>query len=131
MNLLLDTQAVIWYLDNNPKLGPQATRQIMEADGVYVSSITILEVTIKSMLGKLNVPADFGVQVETKGFIPLVFNARHAEAVRQFTDLLRHDPFDRMLLAQAYTEQLALLTADTTLLKQHLPYVLDARVAVG
>lgn len=128
MNLLLDTQAILWYLTRNPKLGREAVEVIMDAESVYVSSITVFETVIKSMLGKLEAPTNFRESIESKGFKLLSFEAVQAEAVQEFVSLVRHDPFDRMLLAQAKTEGLAFLTADQMLLDLNLDFVVDARM---
>ena len=65
--LLLDSQALLWLLDDNPRLGPQAREAITSAQGVYVSAATVWELTIKTMLGKLSVPADFSKKLITQG----------------------------------------------------------------
>ena len=49
--LLLDSQALLWLLDDNPRLGARARQAITSAQGVYVSAATVWELTIKTMLG--------------------------------------------------------------------------------
>lgn len=127
MNVLLDTQILIWYLDGNPKITAQIRRVITEASSVYISSISIFEANIKKMIGKLHAPADLSLIIIDKGFVLLDVKAEHAEAVTQFPQLARHDPFDRLLLAQAHCDNLTLITTDAVLNKLGLPYVLDAR----
>jgi MFS family permease len=56
--LLLDSQALLWLLDDSPRLGPEARQAITSAQGVHVSAATVWELAIKSMLGELTVPAD-------------------------------------------------------------------------
>ncbi len=82
---------------------------------------------IKTMIGKLDAPANCTAMIEDAGNAPLALSAEAADGIRRFPELARHDPFDRMLLAQADVERLTLLTADETLLGLGLPYVLDAR----
>jgi hypothetical protein len=82
----------------------------------YSGPTTVWELTIKTMLGKLSVPADFSKRLSTQGLIPLSITAEHAEAIRDFPELVRHDPFDRLLVAQAACAGLRLLTADQILL---------------
>ena len=65
--LLLDSQALLWLLDDNPRLGPRARQAITSAQGVYVSAATMWELTIKTMLGKLSVPADFSKRLTAQG----------------------------------------------------------------
>jgi len=124
--LLLDSQALLWLLDDNPRLGPHARQTIMSAQGVHVSAATVWELTIKTMLGKLSVPADLSKSLTAQGLELLSITAEHAEAIRGFPELTRHDPFDRLLVAQASRTGLQLLTADRVLLNLGRDFILDA-----
>jgi PIN domain nuclease of toxin-antitoxin system len=95
---------------------------------VFVSAATVWELTIKSMLGKLSVPADLPRHLGEQGFAPLSVTAEHAVALRDFSELARHDPFDRLLVAQEDRAGLKLLTADRVVLKLDRDFVLDATV---
>jgi PIN domain nuclease of toxin-antitoxin system len=124
--LLLDSQALVWLLDDNPRLGPRARQAITSARGVHVSAATVWELTIKTMLGKLSVPAGLAARLTGQGLELLAITAEHAEAIRDFPELTRHDPFDRLLVAQAARTGLQLLTADQVLLNLGRDYILDA-----
>jgi PIN domain nuclease of toxin-antitoxin system len=124
--LLLDSQVLLWLLDDSPRLGPQARRAITSAQGVHVSAATVWELTIKTMLGKLTVPADLSKRLPKQGLELLSITAEHAEATREFPELARHDPFDRLLVAQAACTGLRLLTADQVLLGLRRDFILDA-----
>jgi PIN domain nuclease of toxin-antitoxin system len=124
--LLLDSQALLWLLDDNPRLGPQARQAITSAQGVHVSAATVWELTIKTILGKLTVPVDLPKRLTAQGLILLSITAEHAEAIRDFPELVRHDPFDRLLVAQASHAGLQLLTADQVLLKLGRDFIIDA-----
>jgi PIN domain nuclease of toxin-antitoxin system len=124
--LLLDSQALLWLLDDSPRLGPQARKAITSAQGVHVSAATVWELTIKSMPGKLTVPADLSKRLGGQGLELLSVSAEHAEAIRDFPELTRHDPFDRLLVAQAARAGLRLLTADHVLLDLRREFILDA-----
>ena len=124
--LLLDSQALLWLLDDNPRLGPRARQAITSAQGVYVSAATVWELTIKTMLGKLTVPADLSKRLTGQGLELLSVTAEHAEAIRDFPELIRHDPFDRLIVAQASRAGLRLLTADHVLLNLQRDFILDA-----
>jgi PIN domain nuclease of toxin-antitoxin system len=124
--LLLDSQALLWLLDDSPRLGPKARQAVTTAQGVHVSAATVWELTIKSMLGKLYVPADLSSSLSAQGLDLLSITAEHAEAVRHFPELTRHDPFDRLLVAQASCAGLRLLTADQVLLNLGRDFILDA-----
>jgi PIN domain nuclease of toxin-antitoxin system len=124
--LLLDSQALLWLLDDSPRLGPQARKTIESAQGVHVSAATVWELTIKTMLGKLTVPADLSTRLPGQGLELLSITAEHAEAIRDFPELTRHDPFDRLIVAQAHRSGLRLVTADPVLLNLHRDFILDA-----
>lgn len=124
--LLLDSQALLWLLDDNPRLGPQARKAITSAQGVHVSAATVWELTIKSMLGKLTVPADLSKRLGEQGLELLSVTAGHADAIRDFPELARHDPFDRLIVAQAARAGLRLLTVDQVLLDLRRDFILDA-----
>lgn len=82
---------------------------------------------MKMMVRKLKLELDMKQSISDAGLALLDFRAEHADAIENFPSLVRHDPFDRMLLAQAHVERLTFLTADETLLGLGLPNVLDAR----
>jgi len=115
MRLLLDTHIFIWCVDDDPKLSAAAWSIIETADAVYVSSASLWEITIKYQLGKLSIePERLAGAVTSSGFLELPMTIRHAVAVARLPALHR-DPFDRLLLAQAISEPLHLLTADSHL----------------
>ncbi len=109
------------------QLGPHSRKLIEGAEVVCVSTISIIEMQIKTMNGKLDAPKDCVSMIRTAGNELLPFYGEAADEIRGFPQLTRHDPFDRMLLAQALSEKLAFLTADTALLDLNLDYVINAR----
>ncbi len=115
MRLLLDTHVFLWAVADSRKLGAAARRLIEEADEVSVSAASIWEIAIKSRLGKLAGDAEsLAAAIDDSGFAELPVTGRHAAAVARLP--LHHaDPFDRLLVAQALTEPLILVTADKTL----------------
>lgn len=124
--LLLDSQALLWLLDDNPRLGPEARATIGSASRVHVSAATVWDLTIKTMLGKLTVPAGLPAILADQGLQLLPVTAEHAEAIRDYPELVRHDPFDRLLVAQADRSGLRLLTADRVLLGLAKDFIVDA-----
>jgi PIN domain nuclease of toxin-antitoxin system len=115
VNLLLDTHVFIWSVDDDPKLSAAAWSMIEEADTVYVSSASIWEAAIQYQLGKLKVAPDTLLDaVAPSGFLELAISSRHAAAVAHLPPIHR-DPFDRLLIAQAISEPLHFLTADSQL----------------
>ena len=111
MRLLLDTNALLWWLADEG-LSAQAREAIADpANLVAVSAASAWEISIKKALGKLAAPDDLEHQVATGGFEPLPISIAHGIAAGQ---LPRHheDPFDRMLIAQALAEGLTIVTRD-------------------
>lgn len=111
MRLLLDSHVALWWLEDSASLGPEARATLELADEVYFSAVTPWELGIKRALGKLDFPDGLADALTDAGFSELAITARHAE---QAPALPPHhlDPFDRMLVAQARSESLSLVTAD-------------------
>ena len=110
MNLLLDTHVLIWW-DEGRRLTSGARRAIQAADTVYVSAASAWEVAIKIGLGRLRPSRTVEQAAEASGFLELPITFRHAERVASLPAHHR-DPFDRLLVAQAEVEGLALVTRD-------------------
>jgi len=108
VNLLLDTHILIWW-DEGRRITAQARRAIEEADTVYVSAASAWEVAIKTGLGRLRPTRTVEQATAESGFLELPITFQHAE---QVTALPPHhrDPFDRMLVAQARRERMALVS---------------------
>ena len=122
----MDSHVALWWLEDNSALGPECRQLIGGADEVYFSAVTPWELGIKRQLGKLTMPNGMGDALKTSGFLQLPISVDHAERAPTLPSHHR-DPFDRMLVAQAQIEALALVTADGAL----LPYdveVIDARL---
>ena len=115
MRLLLDTHILLWIMQGAPQL-PRAVRQLVEsAQEVHVSSVSMWEASIKVRLGKLKVDLDrLEDALLDTSFLALPVTWAHARALRQLP-LLHRDPFDRMLVAQAISEPMHLITHDAAL----------------
>ena len=124
-SLLLDTEALIWWDANDPRLGGRARHSIQEAADVYVSAASAWEIVIKVALGKLRTKRRPAQAVEDGGFLPLPVTFEHAEAVGRLPPH-HNDPFDRLILAAALVEGLAIVTSDDRFL-QYGVSVIDAR----
>ena len=117
MRLLLDTHILLWVMTNDTALSPAARETISKATVVYASAVSIWEVSIKTALGKLKLDQDrFMKALPATGFEPLPLTWEHADAVRRLP-AIHSDPFDRMLIAQAVSEPLNLMTADNVLVR--------------
>jgi PIN domain nuclease of toxin-antitoxin system len=115
LNLLLDTNVLLWWLADGPRLADDARAMITSSAVVYVSAATTWEIEIKRALGKLKAPTNFEEALSESHFVPLPITVAHSIAAAK---LPRHhdDPFDRMLIAQAKIEALTLMTSDQRLM---------------
>jgi PIN domain nuclease of toxin-antitoxin system len=112
VEILLDTQIFLWLTGGNPRLKARGRDLIDSSERVFVSAATIWEISIKVGLKKLVADPELLIQeIEANGFEELPVLARHAKGVAK---LPHHhgDPFDRLLIAQAISESLRLLTSD-------------------
>lgn len=111
MRLLLDTHIVLWAMADDARLSRALRDAIAGAEALFISAATAWEVAIKASLGKLDVPADLFDRALSAGAQPLPISWTHARAVAELPP--HHaDPFDRLLIAQARTEGLALVSVD-------------------
>ncbi len=115
MRLLLDTHVFLWAVTANRRLKSSTREFLSRADAVYVSAASIWEIAIKARLGRIEADAtSLADAIEGSGFQELPVKAQHAAAVAKLP--LHHtDPFDRLLLAQAFLEPLRFVTADGVL----------------
>jgi PIN domain nuclease of toxin-antitoxin system len=124
--ILLDTHAVLWFVGDPDRLGRGTTRAIQAEHRVCFSAAVQVEVTVKRMIDRIDAPPDLHLLLVEQGLEELPVTAAHAAAMERFPLLARHDPFDRLMLAQAAVEQARLVTADRRLLDLGLEWVLDA-----
>jgi PIN domain nuclease of toxin-antitoxin system len=115
MMLLLDTQMVVWVALDSPKLPAAARQRIANASAVYISAVSLWEIGMKVSAGKLKLSmSGLESKLAASHAVPLELTWSHA--VRAYDIAPHHrDPFDRLLLAQAVTEPLHLLTTDESL----------------
>ncbi len=112
MRLLLDTNALIWSLARPTRLSDYAAEEIRDrSNDVLVSIVSIWEIGVKRAKRKLDMPGDLEAMVAEKEFDPLPLALSHALAIEALPHW-HHDPFDRMLVAQAQVEGLTLVTSD-------------------
>jgi PIN domain nuclease of toxin-antitoxin system len=116
LRLLLDTHTALWWLAGENLIGDDAKSYIAdETNQVLLSAVVVWEVAIKRSLGRLEAPAGFASSLLAAGAQPLAVSVAHAEAVEQLPWHHR-DPFDRMLVAQALIEGVAVISGDEKLL---------------
>lgn len=111
MKALLDTNAVLWWLTDDARIREFIPMIGDPKNEIFFSSISAVEISIKSSLGKLTIPESYATSLLADGFTELPFTVADAQAVAQLPWHHR-DPFDRMLIAQALTERLPVITTD-------------------
>ena len=116
MNLLLDTHAFLWWVAASGELSRKAKSAIGGArNDCFVSVASGWEIAIKVSLGKLRIDGALDrflpEQLAANGFRALAIDLKHAARVATLP-FHHRDPFDRLLVAQALEEDLAMVTAD-------------------
>ena len=115
MRLLLDTHILLWVMLDDRQLSARARRLIADADSLHVSTVSLWELAIKRSLGKLRLDVDaLDAHLSGNAIQPLAISWAHARQLRALP-VLHGDPFDRMLVAQALSEPMRLLTHDAAL----------------
>lgn len=119
MTLLLDTHVFLWFILGDPRMGPSARKIIESPDNdCYLSIASIWEAAIKVSIGKLPLGHPFESYISCKlaenGISILPISIAHAA---RMTALPFHhrDPFDRLLVAQAMTESMVIVSSDSIL----------------
>jgi PIN domain nuclease of toxin-antitoxin system len=116
MRYLCDTQIIIWVLISPEKL-TEKTEHILQNNEIFVSQISLFEIAIKQKIGKLpELPLPIKLlteQIEQDNFNILTINTNHLEAYNIVPLLANHrDPFDRLLLATAISENMPIISSD-------------------
>ena len=111
MSLLLDTHIALWAITGDRTLGDEFLDRLRHDPDIFLSPVTLWEITIKQAAGKLDGPPDLAERVRDMGFHELAVTHAHAIAADRLPAHHR-DPFDRMLVAQAMVEGLTLVTRD-------------------
>jgi PIN domain nuclease of toxin-antitoxin system len=114
LRLLLDTHAFLWWLSGDGALSVRAREAVADAaNEIFVSAASAWEIATKHRIGKLPgvaiVVADFDRAISDQGFHGLPISVRHGQIAGTLPGAHR-DPFDRMLIAQAMQESLALVS---------------------
>ena len=125
MLLLLDTHAFLWWLNDSAELGGRAREVIAGGDNlVFVSAATTWEIAVKRASGKLDAPGDIVSWIADNDFAALSIDVEHAVEAAELPPH-HHDPFDRILIAQARGMDLTLVTSDDRIARYEVA-LLDA-----
>ena len=124
----LDTQVAFWLVTGNKRLTAATLKAINASRETVVSAISLAELEQKALLGKLAAPIGLAQRFLDQGIIIESFGFEASEQLRRFPQLAKHDPFDRMILAQAASQFGTLLfTADSVLAELGLDWIVDSR----
>ena len=123
MKNLLDTHAVLWFL-NGEKMPENVKEMIIDGEN-YISIVSLWEVAIKMNIGKYTFNGGFSKfreLVRNNGFRVLDIKDEYMEQLLKLP-LIHKDPFDRLLIATALTEDLTLITMDENIQKYDIDWV--------
>jgi PIN domain nuclease of toxin-antitoxin system len=125
--LLLDTHVFLWWLSDDSRLGETSRQAISNPrNQVYVSAASTWEISIKKSTGKLVAPEDMDAIVECEGFDKLPITLFHGDQAGLLPDHHK-DPFDRMLVAQAQSNGLVIVTNDEKITQYNIR-TMDAKM---
>lgn len=128
MNILLDTHIALWLLADDKKLSNNARILIEDvSNDLYISTASIWEIAIKNHKSPdkmVTTAEEFASYCEQAGIISLPVENKHIFELKSLQDI-HNDPFDRLLLAQAISEDLKLMTHDSKITKYELYNVIN------
>jgi PIN domain nuclease of toxin-antitoxin system len=127
MNYLLDTHAILWFFNGDQERLPNSAKGIITDQQCtkFVSIASIWEVGIKISIGKLSFPQNtngFVQQIQQNGFELLPINTDHIVAMETLP-LIHRDPFDRLLVAAAISEQMTIITKDDNIVRYNVSHI--------
>lgn len=115
MRVLLDTHVLLWVLADSPQINQVKPLILSNETEVYISTASWWELAIKIGIGKIDVDLNMLRTASAEsGFIDLPILGAHTQTLLNLP-MLHRDPFDRMLVAQAISEPMRLLTNDSAL----------------
>jgi len=124
---LLDTHAILWFFNGDNKSLSDRAKNIIEnpQDIKYISMASVWEVSIKISIGKLEFPENtkgFIYQIKKHGFVLLPISEDYIIESEQLP-LIHRDPFDRLLVATAISEQMNFISADKNISQYNVSLV--------
>jgi len=123
-----DTHVAYWLAKDPHRLSPALLAQVNRHHQRAVSSLSFAELEIKRILGRAPEFGDLSERFASMSIEIEPFDYTASQSVARFPTLLRHDPFDRMIFAQAASRpNTTFFTADKTLIALGLDWVVDAR----
>jgi PIN domain nuclease of toxin-antitoxin system len=124
--LVLDTNALLAILTRPRILGSKTTKLVASTETLCYSSISVFEIAIKNMLGKLNLSLPLLQLLDTPELKSVPFSAEEALETYSLPSLSRHEPFDRMILATVKANGAKLITSDRKMLELGFDWIIDS-----
>ena len=124
MNYLLDTHAILWYAQGSAELSTKA-RSLIESEECFYSIASLWEIAIKQKLGKIDAALtilELEAFCKSAHFVQLPTRTEYIEKTKSL-DFIHRDPFDRLLIALAQTEDLTIITRDSIIPKYNVKTV--------
>ena len=122
----IDTQVALWLAKGDSRLSSGTLKWLNSSSETVMSAVSIAELEIKAGIGKLALPKDFADVFLNQGIKIEAFSQESAASLSRFPSLVRHDPFDRLILAQAAaTPNTTFFTADRALVALGLDWVVS------
>ena len=126
MRYLLDTHAIIWYVEDSSEL-PKKIADIIDnpENEIYISLISLWEIALKASLGKLDLklPIDeFLINIRSRDFIFLQIKDEYLSRLLGLP-FVHKDPFDRLIISSALAEDLTIITVDENIKKYDVSYI--------
>jgi PIN domain nuclease of toxin-antitoxin system len=120
---LLDTQVFIWWMKEDAELSKDIKLILKNPQNIiYLSTVSVWEMIIKKTLRKLRLPSEWKQTISNSHFITLPVYLKHTLRLESLP--IRHkDPFDRMLIAQALSEEVTLISGDEKIWRYGLPVI--------
>ena len=116
---LIDTHTLIWFMFDDTQLSDKALSTIKTEDKVYVSIASLWEIAIKQSIGKLDIEVtsvELADKCSEAGIDILSITPKQLDCISKLPSI-HNDPFDRLIISQAITEGLSLVTKDEKIAK--------------
>lgn len=124
LKILLDTNALIWWMEDSPRLGQKARNLLANPSNTVIATVVSLwEITMKWRIGKHPLAGSpYGRFIRDEGLELISVSPDHIEAL-ELLPLLHRDPFDHLILAQAKLEMAQLMTSDAHMSNYGVPCI--------
>ena len=126
--VLLDTNALLFLLTMPQRLGKKTNRLLSRSDFAHYSPLSAAELAIKQMIGKLKLAEPIHMLIPGQRLREVPFDGKAVAELSSLPSLVRHEPFDRMILATARAHGAKLLTSDRKMLELGFDWILDSSI---